>query len=78
MISAIPTLTVSAIFLAWNLCRRERARRDRLLRERVAHMLWVAATDDDNEPEDDDGNDDGPPDNDLERRLTGYALLHRR
>jgi hypothetical protein len=43
MIVALPAVTVSAIFLAWSACRRERQRRERLLRERVAYMLWAAA-----------------------------------
>ncbi len=47
MLAAIPALTVSAIFVAWNAARRERQRRDRQLRERVAYMLWVAAHHDD-------------------------------
>jgi hypothetical protein len=47
MIAALPAITVSAIFVAWNVARRERQQRDRLLRERVAYMLWVAAHQDD-------------------------------
>jgi hypothetical protein len=47
MLTALPVLTVSAIFLTWTACRRERERRERRLRERVAYMLWVAAHQDD-------------------------------
>jgi hypothetical protein len=47
MLAALPVITVSTIFLAWTACRRERERRERLLRERVAYMLWVAAHQDD-------------------------------
>jgi hypothetical protein len=47
MITALPALTVSAIFLLWDACRRQRLVRERLLHERVAYMLWVAATDGD-------------------------------
>jgi hypothetical protein len=56
MITTIPTLTVSTIYLAWDACRRQQERRDRLLRERVAYMLWVAAT------SGDDGDDEPPID----------------
>jgi hypothetical protein len=62
MFTAIPALTVSTIFLAWNVCHRQRRRRDRLLRERVAYMLWVAANRDDGGPDDDDGSDGSPDD----------------
>lgn len=50
MFTALPAITVSAIFLAWSACRRQRERRDRLLRERVAYMLWVAAHQDERAP----------------------------
>ncbi len=66
MITALPTLTVSAIFLAWNVCRRERERCARLLRERVAYMLWVATH-----------HGDRPPDNDLDRRLRNCTRRRR-
>jgi hypothetical protein len=61
MITALPALTVSTIFLVWNACRREKERRQRLLCERVAHMLWVAA------------NHDAPP----RRRPTDTRLPRR-
>jgi len=54
MLTAIPTIAVSTIFLTWNACRRERVRRERLLCERLAYMLWVAAN------EDDDDEDESP------------------
>jgi hypothetical protein len=63
MLTAIPAITVSTIFIAWSACRRERERerRDRLLRERVAYMLWVMANENDDGSDDDD-EDDEPPD----------------
>ncbi|HKI30434.1 MAG TPA: hypothetical protein VKA46_00985 [Gemmataceae bacterium] len=64
MITAIPALTVSTIYLAWDVCRREQERRDRVLRERVAYMLWVAA----NGGDSGDDDDDEPPDDDPEPR----------
>jgi hypothetical protein len=41
--SSLPTLAVSAIYCVWYAYQKERLRRDRTLRERVAYMLWVAA-----------------------------------
>jgi hypothetical protein len=74
MLTAIPAITVSTIFIAWNACRRrERERRDRQLRERVAHMLWVAANEIDDEPDNEEEAGPDPPNNDLERRLTAYT-----
>jgi hypothetical protein len=57
MLATLPTIAVSTIFVTWNACRRDRVRRERLLHERVAYMLWVAANqdDDDDEAEDDRG-----------------------
>ena len=72
MLAALPTLTVSAIFLAWNVCHRERQRRARLLRQRVAYMLWVAAHDGETGFDDDES-----ASQDLERRLTTFTFLHR-
>jgi hypothetical protein len=68
MITALPTISVSAIFLLWKVTHRdrqlrERQRRDDLLRQRVAYLLWVAAT-----------HGETPPDDDDEERL---AALHR-
>jgi hypothetical protein len=73
MITALPALTVSAIYLAWNVCHRERLRRHQLLCRRVAYMLWAAAHV--GEPGFDE---DDEPDNELERRLTTYTFFHRR
>ncbi len=42
----VPTLAVATIYCLWNRVRMEYARRHRLLRERVAYMLWCAAMDD--------------------------------
>lgn len=72
MMTALPAVTVSAIYLLWSACRRERLRRARLLRERVAYMLWVAAHDGEIRPDEDD------PADGLERRLTTYTFLDRR
>jgi hypothetical protein len=38
-----PTLAVSAIYCIWQAYRRVLALRERVLRERVAYMLWVLA-----------------------------------
>ena len=38
-----PTLAVSAIYCIWQAYRRALALRDRVLRERVAYMLWILA-----------------------------------
>jgi hypothetical protein len=40
---SLPTLAVSAVFCLWNAYQRDRDRRGRRLRERVAFMVWVAA-----------------------------------
>jgi hypothetical protein len=37
-------LTITAIYYAWRSFDQLRLRRDRLLRERVAYMLWTMAT----------------------------------
>jgi hypothetical protein len=37
-------LTVAAIYYAWRTFYQVRHRRDRVLRERVAYMLWTMAT----------------------------------
>jgi len=78
MLTTLPALTVSSIFLAWNACRRTARHRDRLLRERVAYMLWVAAHDGDAGSEEDDGGDEPSPDSELDRRLITYTFLDRR
>jgi hypothetical protein len=38
-----PTLAVSAIYCIWQAYRRALLRRERVLSERVAYMLWVLA-----------------------------------
>ena len=43
MIATLPTLTVTAIYYCWHVLQLERRRRDRVLRERVAYMLWTMA-----------------------------------
>jgi hypothetical protein len=73
MLTALPALTVSAIYLAWSACHRERRRRARLLYERVAYMLWIAAHEGETGYEEDEAADD-----ELERRLTTFTFLHRR
>jgi hypothetical protein len=47
MLAAFPTFAVSVLFCFWDTCRRARLarlRRERALRQRVAYMLWVMAT----------------------------------
>ena len=43
MLSTLPTLMVTAVYYGWYVYLREMRRRDRVLRERVTYMLWVAA-----------------------------------
>ena len=43
MLSTLPTLLVTTVYYLWCVYHREWRRRDRLLRLRVAYMLWVAA-----------------------------------
>ena len=42
----IPTLAVSAAYCIYNAYRMAMARRDRILRDRVAYMLWKASDED--------------------------------
>jgi hypothetical protein len=42
----VPTLAVSAAYCIWNAYRMAMLRRDRVLRDRVAYMLWTAAGED--------------------------------
>jgi hypothetical protein len=42
LVVTLPTLSVSAIFCIWSAYRRY-LQRNRLLRERVAYLLWVVA-----------------------------------
>ena len=44
LFASLPTVAVSAIFCVWNAYRHHLFRRSRVLRERVAYMLWVMAT----------------------------------
>jgi hypothetical protein len=41
--STFPTVAVSAIYCLWYAYQQEKLRCLRVLRERVAYMLWVAA-----------------------------------
>lgn len=43
----VPTLAVAAIYCLWRRARELHMWRQRILRERVAYMLWCAATEDD-------------------------------
>jgi hypothetical protein len=43
LLCSVPTLAVSLIYCCWSTYFRALLRRDRVLRERVAYMLWVAA-----------------------------------
>ena len=40
---SLPTLAVSTIFCLWQAYQRDRLRRRRVLCQRVARLLWVAA-----------------------------------
>jgi hypothetical protein len=40
---SLPTVAVSAIYCIWNAYRVAQARRECLLRRRVAYLLWVVA-----------------------------------
>jgi hypothetical protein len=44
LITSAPVLAVSALYCLWNAYRVAQLRRQRRLRERVAYMLWVVAT----------------------------------
>ena len=44
LFTSLPTLTVSILYCVWNAYRASRLCRERKLRERVAYMLWVIAT----------------------------------
>ena len=43
LLPSMSTLAVSMIYCAWQAYRRSRLRHERVLRERVAYMLWVMA-----------------------------------
>ena len=58
MFATLPTIAVSTLYLTWNVCHQERVRRERVLRERVAYMVWVAANKDDYD--EDERQDDEP------------------
>ena len=47
VLMTLPTLAVSAVYCLWNGYRIAHLQRLRKLRERVAFMLWVAATETD-------------------------------
>jgi len=44
LVTALPTLTVSVLYCFWNFYRLVQYQRQRRLRERVAYMLWIVAT----------------------------------
>jgi hypothetical protein len=43
LISALPTLLVTAIYYFWHVYHKEMLQRASVLRARVTYMLWVAA-----------------------------------
>ncbi|HWG42302.1 MAG TPA: hypothetical protein VN688_05900 [Gemmataceae bacterium] len=43
LVYSVPTLAVSTIYCLWHLQGERLRRRDRVLRQRVAYMLWVMA-----------------------------------
>jgi hypothetical protein len=64
MLTALPTLTVSTIFLLWHALRRQAARRERIRNERIAYMLWRVAHLDDGDKDDkgdEPSSDSNPP-----------------
>ena len=44
LITSAPVLAISALYCVWNAWRVAQLRRERRLRERVAYLLWVLAT----------------------------------
>ena len=44
LLCSVPTLAVSAIYCLWQFHGELLRQRNRVLRERVAYMLWVMAT----------------------------------
>ena len=44
LFTSLPTLTVSLLYCAWNAYRGAWLLRERKLRERVAYLLWIIAT----------------------------------
>jgi hypothetical protein len=44
IVPSLAALAVAAIFYTWRAWQQAQTRRERLLRERVAYMLWVMAT----------------------------------
>jgi hypothetical protein len=44
VLCSVPTLAVSAIYCLWHFHGEQLRRRNRVLRERVAYMLWVVAS----------------------------------
>ena len=61
MLTALPTLTVSTIFMLWHALRRQAARRERDRAERIAYMLWRAAHRDEDKHDDEPSSDSNPP-----------------
>ncbi len=50
VLMTLPTLAVSTVYCLWNIYRSAYCQRSRRLRERVAYMLWVMATEIDSSP----------------------------
>ena len=44
LLCSVPTLAVSAIYCLWHVHGEQLRRRQRILRERVAYMLWIMAS----------------------------------
>jgi len=49
IMSSAAALAVAVIFYTWRAWQQVQFRRERLLRERVAYMLWVMANQEENE-----------------------------
>lgn len=43
LVLALATLVITLIYLGWRFYRENQERRQRLIRERVAYLLWVLA-----------------------------------
>jgi hypothetical protein len=80
MLTALPTLTVSTIFLLWHALRRQAARRERIRNERIAYMLWRVAHLDERDKDEKPSSESNPPDGEAETinateiRLFQYTL----
>jgi hypothetical protein len=47
ILASFPTMAVASVYCLWSIYRRSLPGRERVLRERVAYMLWVMTADTD-------------------------------